>query len=239
MKKIFALIILLGVLIVLGYFGFIPGISDLMGSGKPRDLGVRPSVDNLNASLDKLKVLPIPPKKPGEKRVNYGQVKVNTTLTSEEITSMIQYGNYQTWPISDFQAKINPDGTGEASGMLLIDRIPTYASYGGISTTTMQKVMDTLRISSNVPFYIKGTGSISNNKVQLTPSELEIGRLPVPSSLIQKYNGNAVSFVETGINRMSPVSIKSLTAENGKIKFDGTIPAKSPHWSSSPVKPSN
>lgn len=47
------LVIILGIVLVLGYFGFVPGVSNLLGSNKPRDLEVRTTAAEYDSYIKK------------------------------------------------------------------------------------------------------------------------------------------------------------------------------------------
>ncbi len=42
--------------LILGYFGFVPGLSDVMGANTPRDLGVKATASSLSSAKSKLGV---------------------------------------------------------------------------------------------------------------------------------------------------------------------------------------
>ena len=118
-------IIVIAILVV-GYLGFIPGVSDLMGTNKPRDLGVKYSEANYASGLAKV---------PGAQVINpeylcvtcaytsTGSIPVKTSFSNEEFTSMINKRNSKVGPLREGQFKFNADGTVEASGLIVDPRI--------------------------------------------------------------------------------------------------------------------
>ncbi|MHB1417109.1 MAG: hypothetical protein ACYC1C_17830, partial [Chloroflexota bacterium] len=88
----------------------------------------------------------------------------------------------------------------------------------------MNAVADRLKITnSNPPFYVKGTLTVTNNKVSGDVDQLEIGRLSVPANWIDDNKSQIVSFVENRIAKAG-VSVKSATFANGQLSFDGAMP---------------
>lgn len=282
-KKI---LIILGVLILilvlaLGYLGFLPWLSSVFGSDRPRDLGVRPMPQDLDSAMTKLAVQAMPPvvddntrqqliadaaKKrpklkvpskteqpqptPGPTKPSgpvtsgtFIQVLVTTwqpqnvdvVLTSAEVTGLLQTGTWKSWPISNVQILINGDGSAEMVGLISVNRLYIFAGRTGIPTTMIDDFFEYVKFKHDFPFYIKSRGQIDNNKVQMVLEEVEIGRLSIPSSVLNQYQGEITSFVQTylvqgGIAKQKKFSVKSMKAENGKLRFVGTIPNASPHW---------
>ena len=71
-------LVVVGVLAV-GYLGFLPGVSDAMGTNKPVDLGVKPTPADLDSARRKLAELQSPSDQP-----------VRIQLTSSEITKFVE-----------------------------------------------------------------------------------------------------------------------------------------------------
>lgn len=239
MKKILiaTCILVLVVVLGLGYLGFIPAISKVLGSDQPRNLGINPRLEDLDNAKTKFTAVNFDlaerfaSEAVGQAMPVTGRsVAVRTSFSSQEVTAMLKTGNWNTWPVMDTQVRINPDGSAEASGTLLIGLVTNFAGRAGYSRNDVQKALDILHVKSNIPFYVKGTGSITNNQVSINVQKAELGRLPVPGVLINQHQGDVNGFVQNGISRMPDVKINSLKAENGQVTFDGKLPAYCPHW---------
>lgn len=282
-KKI---LIILGVLILilvlaLGYLGFLPWLSSVFGSDRPRDLGVRPMPQDLDSAMTKLAVQAMPPvvddntrqqliadaakKRPKLKVPSKteqpqpapGPVKpsgpvtsgtfikvlvttwqpqnVDVVLTSAEITGLLQTGSWKSWPISNAQILINTDGSAEMVGLISVNRLYIFAGMTGIPTSMIDDFFDYVKFKHDFPFYIKSRGQIDNNKVQMVLEKVEVGRLSIPASVLNEYQGEITGFVQSylvqgGIAKQKKFNVKSMKAENGKLRFVGTIPNASPHW---------
>src|SRR5204863_115482 len=129
-------------------------------------------------------------------------------------------------PITDVQVRINPDGTVEASAILRVDRLNGYFRAIGFDGGEVNLALEKLNIAGiNPPIYMKGQASVTDGAVDLNFQKVEIGRLPVPDDLVQKYTGVTESFVERNMARVPGLSIKSATFTGGQLNVDGTYPA--------------
>lgn len=274
--------IALVLLLVFGYLGFVPFLSSVLGSDKPKDLGVRIGAKDLESAMNKLQLSAVEPaiqdplgvrlppvvavdtskaKIPGIKKVEpaklpkqevdsfptqlpavgsdynppWGVKVIDVLVSSEEVTSLLNTGKFSTWPISNVQVRVSEDGTGEMTGILSINRGRIFATYTGIPSQLVAQIIEYIPIKTDFPFYIKARGTIINNQVSLDVMHLEIGRLPISTTLIQEYQGEVNQFInnyliEGRIAKMKGFYAESLVAENGQLRFKGTMPNASPHW---------
>ncbi len=240
MKRLllFILLLLIIIVVVLAYLGFIPVLSEMMGSTKPRDLGVHPVPADLASAQAKLKGvrLEYPLTAAAQKHATApsGSVDLNIALSGEEITALLQSGKYRTWPFRGVQVRINLDGSAEASGMLILSKVGAYAQVAGADAGMVLDALNSWKITQDVPFYVAGKGSVTNGKVALDVQKAELGRLGAPERMIASNKPHIVAFLERGISNAQGVRIKSLKVESGKVMFDGSLPNYSPHWQGQP-----
>ena len=195
-------IIVLAVL-VLAYLGFVPILSDLMGTSKPKDLGVRYSQMDYASGMDKV---------PGAIVLNpeylcatceytsSGAIAVNTAFTQEEFTAMMNKRNSTVGPLRDAQFKFNADGTVEASGLLIDPRITG-------------------------PIYVKGKiDSASGRNASLKLDYAEMGRLPLPSDQAKIAEDIVNETIQKTFAQNPGLNITSVSLEEGKVNFNGTLP---------------
>ena len=229
--KVFLLVILLLIsvpILVAGYFGFVPGLSGLMGSNKPRDLGVTFTEADRRVAYDNNGVdsVALTSASSVSDSIRYeGQKDVTTTFSSAEISALINSVTWKYMPVSRVQIKINPDGIGEASGILHLDKLLPYISLTA-SIDQVKAALDKYHISANPAFYLKGGVTIINNQVTFNPQIIEVGRMTIPQSLVTPNIPAATSFAESRIKSVPNLNIKSLTLTSGKINFSATVPAK-------------
>ena len=108
--------------------------------------------------------------------------------------------------------------------MVNMNTFMSYANALGYATDDVNKALDQYHIPKvNMPFYVKGTGSIIENKVNLNVQSFEAGRISVPSGIISSNMNRINSFVQDVVNKQTGFYAKKMTVENGKIVFDGKL----------------
>jgi hypothetical protein len=224
---------ILGIIVVLvligGYYGFVPGVSNVFGSNKPKDLGVKYTEQDRLSGRAKIGwvINTLPAGLPPEKSLVYtGSKPVNAAFTEKELTAWINKSwNYV--PLTNCQIRINPDNTAEFSGILHVSRIKQYEAAMGGSATEIDKVLPGFikYLPSNPPVYMKASASVVNNQVTCNVIAFSIGRYSVSADWLKKNSGLFESAAEWLISRIPGTSIKSLTFNNGQVQFDGTLPA--------------
>ncbi len=191
--------ILIVLILIAGYLGFIPGLSDIMGSG-PRDLGISYNEGDYLNSLAKV---------PGHSVSNAehacfsciyassGGVAVDKVFTQEEITSQINKLNKLKGPMRDVQVLFNGDGTIEMSGRI----------YEGIFSA---------------PFYVKARiAGVSQRKVMLDVEDSEASKFKIP----RKDAQHALEHVMDDIFTKNPgLGVESIEVGSGTVHFKGTVP---------------
>jgi len=215
--------IIVVIVLVAGYLGFVPGLSDLMGAG-PRDLGVRYTQQDLLSAQQKIghTYTELPATTTG-KTIQYSGAKdLKADFTNEELTALANSGKWKYGPAKDIQIKIGPDGTGEVSGRLMTGNLAEAGKVFGFSE---QEVSDSGKylglIPGNPSFYMKGKASIQNNQVNIQPEKIEIGRIDT-TKLVSA--GEMESVFEKGIKAVPGMNIRSATLDNGKAQVDATMP---------------
>ena len=216
MKKLLLLLFLLiGIpVIILGYFGFITPISSILGTDKPRDLGIKYTQEDLKSirtkNQVKYEVLP-ETQSPSQTRSFSGQKQVNSDYTSREITATMNNQPWKYWPYKDVQVKFNADGSGEISGILVKEKVPGYASVIGIPSEATNFAIKFL--PPDPVFYVKLKGSLVENKVsEFEPQAFEIGRIPMPLNVFLSLGGK--NLVKTAFAQ----NIGEMTNELSKVK---------------------
>lgn len=240
MKKILLVIgiiivaLIIAIVLILGYFGFIPAISKLMGTDQPRDLGIEYSNEDLQSATKKSKVETKKMKngKEPEQSVKYtGSQKADFSLSSEEFSALAN-SYAQSWeyfPGENIQIKINEDGTAESSGLVRVDKVIGYikATGNNFSEEDIQKALDYLQLSrrDSIPYYFKMSGKIEDNKItDISADKLEIGRFPIPKSMVEGVIPQVKDFGNKQIEDFAGLKVEESYVEGGKIKFKGQVP---------------
>lgn len=210
---LFVIIILLPAMLI-GYTGLfqIPVLSDIFGSNKPIDLGIESSEAALSSAMEKT-----PWTLEGEpsdytifnKKEFIGSVEIDHQLTSEELTSFLNEYLQSDPYVSDVQVKMIEGGV-EASGM-----VNKYI---------------------NAPAYVKvGLTKLNEKEVKIDLDEVKVGRLPVPSSIVETAEEYINDLVADRMAQNEGFSIETLEYHDGYDIFKGTFPAtvktiEGPDW---------
>lgn len=230
LKILFTLILffIIAVTLILGYFGFIPGLSTILGADKPKDLGVRYTQANWQAGRNKSQVkwATLPRDTPVLKSLQYsGQVTVNKPFTNEEMSALMNDRPWRYYPVKNVQAKFNADGTAEVSGLFIKNRAIGFLDVLGVPKEAIDYIEKTLSIlPSDIPFYIKGKAALTNNKISVAElNDLQIGRIPAPVQQVNQYKSEIVSLIDGYIGGVPGFFAKDAHFEEGKLVFDGTM----------------
>lgn len=213
-----------------GYFGFVPGVSSIFGSNRPRDLGVRYTEADLQSLRGKTgtQYQSLPADTPPETSRRYsGERPITASFTDRELTAEINSVPWKYDPLVDAQVKFSADGTAEFSGLMLKDKVPDYVRAMGLTPAEIQLMSDQLNIiPGNPPIYAKGRFEITGNRVTLLDVQtLEVGRIAVPEGVRREGRSTFIALVERRMRTIPGFSAKSVTVENGMLKFGGALPA--------------
>lgn len=207
------LLVAVGLILGLGYLGFIPGLSSLFGSDKPRDLGViYTEADRLSGrakSQMEYVSLANADTTPGGFQT-LGSRPVTAELTSAEITAIMNNKPWKYYPYKNVQLKFNADGSAEISGVLIKERVAEYGASFGAPKEAIVFVNKFL--PSEPVFYLKGRAALTENKVSLfEPQVFEIGRFPMPLQAFLSL-GNSL------VKETYAVDIWGMTEELSKVQ---------------------
>lgn len=226
------LLILIGAVLLLGYLGFIPVLSSVFGSDKPRNLGIKYTqqqyIDYVAKANEQITTVSgnISP----ENSITYsGKVDLKQQFTPEEISARLNYAKWKYMPITNTQLRINPDGSVEFSGLVLGDRINGFVAREGAgqySVNDIEKGLNYIKLlGKNFPVYAKFRASITNNQLTETVEKIEVGRFSIPLKTVNA--DSVITSVSQGIfGRVPNFYAKSVTFANGKMNFEGTVPEK-------------
>jgi hypothetical protein len=229
-KTIILTTILLAVsALILGYYGFVPVLSEVMGANKPKDLGVTYTSADLTSANSKLGVIfkNLPPTDSGVTSLTRtGQKQLIASFTSSELTALLNDHSHKWkfYPIENIQVKIYDDGVIEMSGVLQADRFIGFADAVQVNESSRSQVRPYLYVvSSNPSIYMKGSLSITNNVVQTDIRSIQVGRLSVSGDQINSYKGALDSFIQERANGRI-IKLNSASFKNGQVYLDAMIP---------------
>ena len=224
MKTLIKIVLVLLVIVVV-----VPIVAyKVIFSGSPRDLGVKyTEVDRISAYTNNgVESIIITPAFDNPSGIKYeGKKEVKTSFSSAEITALNNSVKWINYPISHLQIKINPDGTGEASGILDVRKVLSWVSFTH-SVSEIEAKVDQFHIGLNPPFYLKGKVTVTNNKVILVPQIIEVGKITIPQNIVSENIAPVEKFAGDRLNAIPNLNIRSLTLDGGKVNLDATYPEK-------------
>lgn len=251
----FFLFSIAAVIFGLGYIGYIPAVSKLLGTNKPKDLGIRYSEkDNQEAIVKNGVKYEALTDSISEQQsiVRSGKHLVDTSFTSSEVTALMNNSPWKYWPYRNTQVKFNSDGSTEISGGLDKSVFPSYTAFMGIPKEATQFMMKLL--PSTPIFYVKTKTSLKENKLdQFDIQALHLNNIPLPMNLLLSFKPQIVRQVNAQIsgdllNDLSKVNNKrglamefinnrldsyssffyaiEARAEENKLVFKGSLPNK-------------
>ncbi|MBI4226449.1 hypothetical protein HY612_05045 [Candidatus Roizmanbacteria bacterium] len=219
------LIFIILVVLILGYLGLVPGVSAIIGSNKPRDLGVRHSQADLNKAQSKLGQVIVETKGDPNKQFRSAQGNpVDIMLTQEEYSAHAQ----QIHPVSDLQIKLQGSSF-EISGRIDKSRIPQFVRTWGITNASDTEILNVVNkyLPVSPTFYIAGTGGAKNNDLNINLSKAELGRLPVP---VEKAKEVIELYTETLFKAVPGFSVEDSSIQNGQLLFKGSAVKELPKY---------
>ncbi|MFZ2152447.1 MAG: hypothetical protein WAV41_00115 [Microgenomates group bacterium] len=224
MKTLFKILLVLVILFVVFPFA---AYKYFFSSG-PRDLGVTFTESDRAAAYaaNGVESIAITSSPDNPRGIKYeGQKDIQVSFTSEQITALNNSVKWVNYPVSHVQIKINPDGTGEASGILDIRKILSWVSFTHPVKEIEAKV-DEYHIGLNPAFYLKGRVTVTDNRVSLTPQTIEVGRITIPQNIVAENISPVEKFVDARLSAVPNLKIRSLNLDGGKVNLDATVPEK-------------
>lgn len=213
---------------VLGWLGFVPGLSRVIGP-KPRDLGVEMTVP---AAYECADALSVPDTHSDILRLLEDPSEFESfhaSLTSEQASSLLLLGQdgIPNWPLEFVQLRVNEDGTAETSGVLDFEQLtPFLTSNLGVPEGDVAEAVSRVMLTSDAPFYVKGTAGVQNNAVSMSLSEIQIGRLTVPTGWYQSNEHVGADYISSTLDREG-FAIDDMTLGAGVVSTTGTRPLSS------------
>ena len=197
--------VILAVIAATGIF-YVPGLSDILGTSKPRDLGVKGDPAKFNALLarENVKLADPADRYSLTSNIRYGNaVPTDVTVSSEELTSMMQATNAKG-PLTDMQVRLLDNNRMEMS---------SFADLNGYGYPIRG------------PVYLKGTfvkGSSSSVKINLDDGSF--GLIPIPDAIRAQAADGLDQAVNKQLSAMPGLKIDQLAISNGKLHYRGAFP---------------
>jgi hypothetical protein len=226
--KVFLIILLVLIAGAAGVYFLMPGLS------RPVDLGVRSSRAAYESAVGKLGIIKDEAPRGGSSGdysvVYTGSNAIDTSLTSEEITSFLGENRPPYYALKNVQVRINDDGTVEASGTIDTSYVYDVILQGLYSREETRAALPMLGlIPDKVNVYVKLAGSIDDNHVTgLNVEAASVMGITIPTELISSNEEFIVGILDDNIARQNARAssiITHLGISDGRIDFVGTLPA--------------
>jgi hypothetical protein len=206
--------------LVAGYFlGNVPVASALLGTNKPKDLGVKITTANVYAGLKDFRVPTTVKELEAIQKNPKSYTAVKTSLTQDEISSLLALGDIPDFPLRATQIKLGANGSIQASGVLDIEKLQKCLRAMGASGDVMDRVMGFVKTAKFINFYADGNLAITNNRLSGDIKSMKLGNIGVPDGLLQKNEASIRDFVSNSLSK-GGYNIRKLTISEGKVDVD-------------------
>jgi hypothetical protein len=189
---------IIAVILTLAYTGYIPALAKILGTDKPKDLGVKYTEEDRIAGHAKSGITyeTLPVLTSEEKSIErIGKHEVNTNWTSAEASALMNNRPWKYWPYTNVQVKFNSDGSAEVSGGLNKAVVPGYAAAIGIPKVAVEFAMKLL--PPKPVFYLKMKASLKDNQIAtFEPQVFQLNRIPLPINIFLTYNRPMLSLIK-------------------------------------------
>lgn len=226
------LFLLLPLILIGGWLGFVPGLSNIMGARSVKDLGVRYTDQDYTSYLDKtdtqflnVEDAPANPNNPEKKVVFEDQATAeNLVLTQEEITAAINESGWLWMPLKDAQVRISEGGV-EVAGRLNSDHLQEFITFIGGVDVDPEQVESAIswaeRLLNDAPVYLRANTRVNEGIVELNLVDGQIGRFSIPQEI-----GNTVLLTgaESVLSNTPLLDISSAEFQREVLQFSGEYP---------------
>lgn len=203
--RLFLIVFLFSLAIIifgLGYMGYIPAIANLLGTNKPKDLGIRfTEQDRVEAHVKSgVEYDTLPATTSDELSIQrFGKHNVDTSWTSVQASALMNNRPWKFWPYQNVQVKFNADGSAEVSGGLNKAVVPSYAAAIGIPKVAVEFAMKLL--PSTPVFYLKMKASLKDNQIEtFEPQTFQLNQIPLPVNAFLSFNPQLIREVNAQLS---------------------------------------
>ena len=208
--KIIAVILIAGLFLAViastGVF-YVPVVSEALGTSAPRDLGIKADPAKFYNMLARENVTLTGPASnyPLTARIRYGpSAPMDATVTSEELTSMMQETNNANGLLKNMQVRLGNNNQLEMSANADLEQIG-YPVKG--------------------PIYLKGSLEKGDSgSVKITLTEGSLGLLPAPDFVLEQGEAGLEKAINHQLANIPDMQIDTLSINNGQLHYTGVFP---------------
>lgn len=228
----FVLALTIGGFCLLVYLGFVPYVSTILGTDRPKNLGIGYSQKEFIAYVNKAgtKIIEMTEPADAAHSIRYsGKFDLKESFTQEEISARLNYALWKYMPVTNTQVKIHGDGTIEFSGTVIMNRLDGFIARVGMGRYSRLDVEKGLGyiglLKINPPIYARGKASVTDNQPTISVEQIEVGKFSIPLGTVHA-NEVVTALTKTIISQVNGLYAKSVTFSDGKMNFEGTAPEK-------------
>jgi hypothetical protein len=205
------LLLLLSVVVLVAMTGLVPGLSSVVGADHPRDLGVTATAEDYDRVVEEVSfLLKRPPAAADSPKA--GPQPIDREFTEGELTALLAHQATGSSPIRDPQVRIHADGMVEIA--LSITKTALPAEVVKFLPRATPEVL---------PMYVKGRLDLAGqSKVDLQIERLEVGRIPLPLSVLGADAQAELTNVINGELQQPGLVLEDLIFREGAVRVKGT-----------------
>lgn len=208
-KSLFLVLILAGLVVasVLTYLGLVPGVSDIMGTRQPMDLGVRyteKDLDSLKAAYQKAEDPNLNPALAQSEKADSATPKkpsapVQAKVSNAQLSALLNGKAQKFLPLKDIQARVTPDEV-QISGRLNAEALLTLLKGKGIRNELLTEVQGWAPLFDDAPVYGVLTGGVENGQMAVRVSDVSLGGLDLPEGISKFLSSSVIRAKTTAFN---------------------------------------
>lgn len=206
------LLLLLSVVVLVAMTGLVPGLSSVVGADRPRDLGVTATAEDYDRVVEEVSFLLQRAPAAADSPKAAGPQTIDREFTEAELTALLAHEATGDSPMRDPQVRLHADGTVEIALSISKTALPP------------ELIKFLPRVTPEVlPLYVKGRlDVVGQSEVKLQMERLEVGRIPLPLSVLGADAQTELTNVINDELRQPGLVLEDLIFREGAVRVKGT-----------------
>jgi hypothetical protein len=229
---LFAALMVLPWILLLGWMGFLPAVSNLVVPRAPQNLGVKYAATDLKSFEAKSGIAVSPPTPSAPPTQSGGAASVTPTVAApttpldlsvsqEELSAVINQLGANLLPLRQVQVKLGP-GSAEISGALDTSQLDGFLQNIGVRSKDIEGVGRWVKaLGDNIPIHIKANGGVADAQLNARIDSLQVGGFNVPAEQLERITKGGI---HADLSGKSGYSVQTVTLQEGNLKFIGALP---------------
>ena len=236
---LFAALMVLPWILLMGWMGFLPAVSNLIVPRAPQNLGVKYAATDLKSFEAKSGITvspPTPPAPPAPTAQSGGAPAapvpvppsvtappkpLDLTVSQEELSAVINQLGANLLPLRKVQVKLGP-GSAEISGALDTSQLDGFLQNIGVRPKDIEGVGRWVKaLGDNIPIHLKANGGVADAQLNARIESLQVGGFNVPAEQLQRITKGGI---HADLSGKGDYSVQTLILQEGNLKFIGALP---------------